>query len=140
MATIYNVSYNDIKKGDFFHPPPNNRMILIQIVDPCMDFPIPLCEHTFYEIHQFEFSDVDSPNDIVWPFRFRIEQAKKIIHILKTAKLNDADVIIHCIAGVSRSGAIVEFGIQELNFSDCNLYRHPNAYMLRILKNCFKYR
>jgi len=137
---IQNVSYHDIKNGNFNHPTEDNEAILIQIVDPCVDFPKPKCEYPFKQIFQFEFSDVEDELDIVWPFRVRISQVEEIVKVLLFAFEMKYDVVVHCIAGVSRSGAVVQFATEWVGFKECHLYRNPNEYMLRMLKTFFKYR
>ena len=129
---ILNVSYPDIQQGK--HPNSENT-VLIQIVDPCVDFPVPMTN--FDAIHQFEFSDVDDPEDQVWPFRMRKKQAKEIVKILQSALNHNQNVIVHCIAGVSRSGAVVEIGV-EMGFEDMGEYRDPNLYMVETLAKALK--
>lgn len=140
MTQIWNVGYHDIKKGDFKQPSKNDEKILIQCVDPCLDFPIPLCAYPFKKIYQLEFSDVDSPNDMVWPFRCRVKQAEEIVRALLEASENNYDVVVHCMAGVSRSGAIVEFAVNELGFEDPETFRNPNKYIVQLLKRFYTYR
>ena len=53
------------------------------------------------------------------------EQAKSLVLILKQALLNRSNVIVHCIAGVCRSGAVTEVGIM-MGFDDTEDYRSPN--------------
>lgn len=137
---IQNVGYHDIKRGDFELPSEEQPSILIQCVDPCIEFPKPKCAYPFKEVYQFEFSDVEDKEDMVWPFRIRIEQALEIITILKTARMQECNVVVHCMAGVSRSGAIVEFAVNELGFTDPSTYRNPNKYMLWLMTKLFKYR
>lgn len=46
------------------------------------------------------------------------EDARKIMDALLNAKYNDDDVVIHCEAGISRSGAVAQFAIDCLGFDD----------------------
>ena len=48
---IQNVSMSDIRQG--FHVDPGFNSMLIQIVDPAYEFPVP--KYQFRETHQFEF-------------------------------------------------------------------------------------
>ncbi len=57
---IQNVSMSDIRQG--FHIDPGFNSMLIQIVDPAMEFPTPM--HKFKEVHQFEFLDVEEKDEV----------------------------------------------------------------------------
>jgi len=126
---IENVSYSDIKHGNF--PNPGNNSMLIQIVDPGMEFPVAPVP-VFTKIEQFEFSDVSDPNDIIWDFRMSDRQAKRMAQVLIDARSNDMNVIVHCVAGISRSGAVVEVGLM-MGFSGGTRTRIPNVHIKREL-------
>jgi predicted protein tyrosine phosphatase len=130
---IENVSYADIKGGTY--PDPGDNAMLIQIVDPCVDFPIPPRDD-FKITAQFEFSDVDNPDDEVWPFRMSDEQGKEIARHLRLAMENNMNVIVHCIAGICRSGAVVEVA-KMIGFDGGNAYRQPNVHVKRLLMREF---
>ena len=125
---IQNISYHDAITGN--HIDPGENSMLIQILDPLMEFPLP--NHQFKEMHQFEFSDVDNPNDDVWEFRMSEDQSKSIANLLQHAKENEMNIIVHCVAGVCRSGAVVEVGTM-LGFEDTDTYRLPNVHVKRLL-------
>ena len=55
MPWIQNVALSDIQKG--FHINPGDNAMLIQIVDPDMEFPVP--KYSFKETHQFKFLDIE---------------------------------------------------------------------------------
>jgi predicted protein tyrosine phosphatase len=97
--------------------------MLIQIVDPAMEFPKPL--HKFKEVHQFEFLDLEV--DDKWGEEFKItdEQAKRLVLLLQHALDKRMDVIVHCVAGVCRSGAVCEVGVM-MGFDDAEAFRSPN--------------
>lgn len=120
---IQNVSYHDVKCGSHKYGD-----VLIQIVDPCVEFPTPAPDRIFKEIHQFEFSDVERETDIAWEFRMSEEQAQQIAEILKNAYANEYNVIVHCIAGLCRSGAVAEVGVM-MGFEDTGAYRQPNIHV-----------
>ena len=63
---IQNVSLADIPKGH--HVAVKENSMLIQIVDPAMEFPVP--KHQFREVHQFEFLDLEV-ND-PWGEEFKV--------------------------------------------------------------------
>ena len=118
-AWIQNVSLSDISQGRHLNPGP--RSMLIQIVDPCMQFPSPA--HQFGEVHQFEFLDLEADD----PYEFKItdEQAQQLVTLLKHALEQDMNVVVHCVLGVCRSGAVCEVGVM-MGFADTRAYRQPN--------------
>lgn len=71
---------------------------------------------------------------------FNIDHAKKIIEFVDSIKDDDDSVIvIHCDAGISRSGAVGMFLCEYLqcnykDFSRVNPQIRPNSYVLRLLK------
>lgn len=98
MSIIENVSYKDILEGN--HSPAD---ILIQIVDPGCDFPRPF--YSFKETYQFNFFDETGE------YVLEDEQALLLVNILRDGLLNKKDIIVHCHAGICRSGAIVEVAL-----------------------------
>ena len=122
MHWIQNVSMSDIKKGH--HNDPGDNAMLIQIVDPAMEFPAPF--YKFKHVAQFEFLDLEK-DDMLDAEEFKItdEQAKSLCLLLKQAYANHMNVIVHCVAGVCRSGAICEVGVM-MGFKDTEVFRSPN--------------
>lgn len=108
------------------NPGPNN--VLIQIVDPGTEFPTP--RYKFDKVHQFYFLDVENENDIGWECKMPDEDAIAILNILEDALKNKSSVIVHCHAGLCRSGAVAEIGI-IMGFADTDTLRIPNSYMKR---------
>lgn len=131
MPWIQNVSFLDIQEG--YHYYPDLRCVLIQIVDPDMDFPKPL--YKFTEIHQFKFDDADedtwaAPNDSIT--LISDQHAKAIANILLRAIESRSNVVVHCVAGICRSGAVCEVGTM-LGFRDAGGYRLPNILVKKKL-------
>ena len=120
MPWIQNVSYKDVITG--YHDWDKNT-ILIRIVDPLMDFPEPAKE--FRDIYHFEFLDLEEKDNFAEEFKITAEQAKDIVAILKEALNDDYNVVVHCVAGICRSGAVAEVGVM-LGFTDTYTYRSPN--------------
>lgn len=127
---IQNVSLADIKKGHHIDAGPNS--VLIQIVDPGMEFPVPL--HKFGSVHQFQFLDIEADGIVntgsgrqidMSEFAVTDDQAKSLVLILKQALANHSNVVVHCHAGVCRSGAVAEVGVM-LGFQDAEAFRSPN--------------
>jgi hypothetical protein len=122
MPWIQNVALSDIKRGVHIDPGPNN--VLIQIVDCGMEFPEP--KYKFNNVHQFEFLDIEKNDECIEPeMKITDEQAKSLVIILKQALLNRSNVIVHCVAGVCRSGAVCEVGVM-MGFEDTEIFRSPN--------------
>lgn len=119
---IQNVALSDITKG--FHINPGENAMLIQIVDPCMEFPTP--KYEFKEVHKFEFLDLEK-DDMPSAEEFKItdNQARDLVILLDYARTNRMNVIVHCVAGVCRSGAVCEIGVM-MGFDDTEVFRSPN--------------
>ncbi len=119
---IQNVALADIPKKH--HVAVGENSMLIQIVDPCMEFPTPA--HKFKEVHQFEFLDLEK-DDMPDAEEFKITdaQAEELVRLLQHALDNRMDVIVHCVAGVCRSGAVCEVGVM-MGFQDTEVFRSPN--------------
>lgn len=122
---IENVSRDAVKNGQ--HSDLGSNVMLIQIGDPASFFPVP--KHTFKSVHQFEFLDAED-DDIErfgYPEEALIsdEQAQTIIGLLQHALDNSMNVLVHCHAGICRSGAVVEVGTM-MGFTATDRYRQPN--------------
>jgi len=122
MPWIQNVALSDIKKGFHIDPGPNN--MLIQIVDTGMEFPEPL--YKFNHVAQFQFLDLEKDDKCIEPdMKINEYQAESLVLLLKQALLNRSNVIVHCVAGVCRSGAVCEIGVM-MGFDDTEVFRSPN--------------
>ena len=130
MPWIQNIALADVRKGH--HIPVTNNSVLIQIVDPDMEFPEPV--HKFGSVHQFQFLDIEEDGMTntgeghkidLSEFAITQEQANSLVLILKQALLNRSDVVVHCHAGVCRSGAVAEVGVM-MGFQDAEAFRSPN--------------
>jgi predicted protein tyrosine phosphatase len=127
---IQNVSFADIQKGRHFDAGFNS--MLIQIVDPDMEFPVPM--YHFRETYQFKFLDIEddgmsndgngNPIDMSWGM-ITDEQAVELVRLLKRAEDEHMNVVVHCVAGVCRSGAVCEVGVM-MGFRDTEVFRSPN--------------
>ena len=122
MPWIQNVAMSDIRKG--FHINPGDNAMLIQIVDCGYEFPTPL--YKFKEVHQFQFLDIEEKDfALEEEMRCSHEQAKQLTELLLKAYAQRMNVIVHCHAGVCRSGAVCEVGVM-LGFDDTEAFRAPN--------------
>jgi len=118
---IQNVSMSDIRQG--FHINPGINSMLIQIVDPAYEFPVP--KYQFREVHQFEFLDAEDKDNFPDECKCTDEQAQQLVDLLLKAYGQRMNVIVHCHAGVCRSGAVAEIGVM-LGFDDTEAFRSPN--------------
>jgi hypothetical protein len=119
---IQNVAFADIPKG--FHHDAGVNSMLIQIVDPDMQFPAAL--YPFKETHQFKFLDIEKNDPCInEEWRCSDAQAAELVRLLQHAILNKMNVVVHCVAGVCRSGAVCEVGVM-LGFNDTEVFRSPN--------------
>lgn len=122
MPWIQNVALVDVKRG--FHFDAGINSMLIQIVDPGMEFPEPVKQ--FREVHKFEFLDVEEKDQVIdETMRCSHEQAAELVRLLQHALEHRMNVVVHCHAGVCRSGAVAEVGIM-LGFDDTEVFRSPN--------------
>lgn len=137
MPWIENCSAADISIGHHHDPGPNS--MLIQIMDPPGDFPIP--KYRFKETHQFDFLDIEENGltnlgDGKWTdmseFAITKEQAVELVRLLKHALENRMNVIVHCFAGVSRSAAIAEVGL-KIGFDEIEKFREPNLLVMELM-------
>ena len=141
MPWIENVALVDIPKG--FHHACGDNSMLIQISDHDMSFPTP--KHQFKEVHQFTFLDIeedgmtntgDGRKIDLSEFAITDAQAAELVRLLQHAWENRMNVVVHCHAGICRSGAVCEVGVM-MGFDDCERFRSPNLLvkhkMMRVL-------
>jgi predicted protein tyrosine phosphatase len=128
---IQNVSRQALATGQ--HLRPSDNTILIQIADCIQGCPTPTPNNTFVEIHQFNFMDSEE-DDPMFPPEAKIttEQAKEIVGILRNALAKNQNVIVHCNAGLCRSGAVAEVGVM-MGFTDTFATRIPNLMVKKYL-------
>lgn len=127
---IENISYADLEKG--FHYDAGENSMNIQIVDPGMEFPTPKC--VFKEVRQFYFLDVEDnePDGVLYSCGITNDDAKGIAEALQYAKDNSMNVIVSCVMGVARSGAVAEVGVM-MSFRDTEKFRVPNLMVKKKL-------
>jgi predicted protein tyrosine phosphatase len=122
MPWIQNVSLADVRRGH--HIRVGENAMLIQIVDPDMEHPEPA--HKFKEVHKFKFLDIEENDECIDPnWKIQDEQAEQLVELLQHALDKRMDVVVHCVAGVCRSGAVAEVGVM-LGFDDAEAFRSPN--------------
>lgn len=134
MPFIENISLIDVKNGWHYDASPNS--VLIQIVDNDMTFPTP--KYNFKEVHQFKFLDEEHPERIINKefTACTYAEAQQIVEILLRALANQSNVIVHCHAGICRSGAVAQFGV-DIGFQDTEKYRQPNLLVKSLLNQAY---
>jgi predicted protein tyrosine phosphatase len=121
---IQNVSMHAAMNALHYDPGPNS--MLIQIVDPDAEHPV--AKYPFADTRRFSFLDIEDDSH---PWSIQISQANAIADALRVAAEKRNNVIVHCHAGVCRSGAVVEAAIAVLGFEDTDAFRAPNMLVKR---------
>jgi predicted protein tyrosine phosphatase len=131
MPFIQNCAESDITSGH--HLDPGGNALLISIVDPDCDHPT--AKSKFKERHNFKFLDIEK-NDYAFDENMRCSQsqANELVQLLQRAFLNDMNVIVHCFAGICRSGAVCELGV-IMGFTDVGRFRSPNLLVKHQMMN-----
>jgi predicted protein tyrosine phosphatase len=122
MPFIQNCAASDVATG--YHDNPGDNAMLIQITDPASWRAKP--KHTFKEVYHFEFLDVEEHDHVDDPaMKISDQQAAELVRMLMRAKDQNMNVIVHCFAGICRSGAVCEVGVM-MGFDETHHYRQPN--------------
>jgi hypothetical protein len=124
MPFIHNCSDADLSNKVY---PNHQNGILITITNE----PLNLCYSEFYAVHEFTFLDLEDGEK--HPLGIQPAQAKSITEILKNALALYKNVIVNCTVGISRSGAIAQFGL-DLGFETTHAYKDPNLQILKELR------
>jgi len=122
MPWIENVAAADVPSR--FHHEAGENSMLIQIMDPAPSW-WPTPAHNFKETHRFEFLDAEDADGFPEEAKISDEQAAEIVRLLKHALDNKMNVVVHCYAGLCRSGAVAEVGVM-MGFQDAERTRIPN--------------
>jgi predicted protein tyrosine phosphatase len=120
---IENAAASDITTG--FHHDAGPNSMLIQIMDPASDW-WPKPRYEFKESHRFEFLDAEDEDGFPDEAKISHAQAEQIVALLQHALDNHMNVVVHCMAGLCRSGAVAEVGI-AMGFQDTERLRIPNT-------------
>ena len=118
---IENVSMSDIHLGH--HSDLGENCMLIRIQDPATEFRP--TKRQFKEVHCFEFLDAEDDDGFDEDFKISDQQAQAIVALLQRAMANSMNVVVHCHAGLCRSGAVTEIG-SMMGFTATERLRLPN--------------
>ena len=131
MPWIENVAAADIPMR--YHHEAGQNSMLIQIMDPASTW-WPEPAHDFREVYRFEFLDAEDGDGFPDEAKISDGQAAEIVGLLKHALNKNMNVVVHCMAGICRSGAVAEVGTM-MGFQDCERTRIPN---LRVKQKLMK--
>ncbi len=120
---IENVSKADVNLGHHMDAGPNAMLIRIQ--DPATFFGRIARADMFKEVHEFEFLDAEDADGFEDECKIQDEQAAELVRLLQHAQENHMNVVVHCHAGICRSGAVVEVAT-IMGFTPTDKYRQPN--------------
>ena len=121
LRFIENIPADDVTKG--FHMDAGPNAMLISITDPAGWRP--KAKYPFKERHDFEFLDAEDEDGFPDEAKISDEQAKELVHLLQHALDNSMNVVVHCHAGIYRSGAVVEVA-KMMGFTPADRLRIPN--------------
>lgn len=116
----------------------NDKILLISISDKKGDLNFKLKENI--KVHQFYFADIEKECSGLNLMNFK--QAEDIkIAVDKAIAEGIIHVIVHCYAGISRSGAVGCIIAKYLNGDDTYLWKQgdisPNRYIYRLMSKAF---
>jgi predicted protein tyrosine phosphatase len=120
---IENASKQDVALG--FHMDAGTNAMLIRIQDPATEFGKIKHAHMFKEVHEFEFLDAEDADGFEDECKISDEQAQQLVNLLQHALDRSMNVVVHCHAGICRSGAVVEVATM-IGFTPVDKYRQPN--------------
>lgn len=145
LPTIQNIGIHDLVRGHYTVSNPS-RTVLIRILNDVREEQEYPPAGPFLRSHAFVFLDIGDPPppsplsapcvtpNLEEEYKRAITpaQAESIARVMLEALRDGHDVVAHCTAGVSRSGAIVEAAVR-MGFADPGTYRAPNARVLRLI-------
>ena len=120
---IENVSKQDVALG--FHMDAGPNAMLIRIQDPATFFGKIARKEMFKEVYEFEFLDAEDADGFEEDAKISDTQAELLVGLLKRAQEKHMNVVVHCHAGICRSGAVVEVAT-IMGFTPSDRYRQPN--------------
>lgn len=107
-------------------------MVCISITNPGRIASLP----DFKDLMRVQFHDYDGeseyPSDAVL---FGVHESIRIASFAKWHRHYQCNILVHCAAGVSRSGAIVEALLEAFpEYEDAGWIRHPNGRVKSLMK------
>lgn len=131
MPYIKNHAGYDLESNGFRVEP---NTALIQLLDIGIPY-IPKTDYSvFADVSQFYFLDLDEGDDGFNEYGITKPQAGLLVRTLESHLEKGYNIIVHCTAGINRSGAVTEFGIRHLGFDDTGVHRGANQTVLKYLE------
>lgn len=133
---VHNVDYLSFKEGWFVNTP-KNKTILISICDADKKFHVPKGSQMddWAGAWCFHFDDIGPElNGVDDCYAMTETQGQSLVCILNDAVHNKWNVVVHCTAGLCRSGAVAEFLIRHFGYHEVNPVRLPNIHVLNTLE------
>lgn len=130
---IENVSKSDVRLG--FHMDAGPNAMLIRIQDPATEFGKIARAEMFKEVYEFEFLDAEDADGFEDECKIQDEQAAELVRLLQRAQENHMNVVVHCHAGICRSGAVVEVATM-MGFTPTDRFRQPNLRVKHKMMKC----
>lgn len=131
MQNLYtsNLSLHDVQNINFpWFIYEDNGCILIRLHNPDYEFPKGesdyLRENFFQEVYELALEDSYIVPD---------ETIDKLAKLIFDAKERKQNILVHCHAGISRSGAVVEVATM-LGYKDIGRHRNPNRVIKENLR------
>jgi hypothetical protein len=134
MPWIGNYSYADVKSGNHAIEPGRTILIRIMGMGHIWEQRDVARRGAFSEVHNFAFEDLE-PDEVHDETQFgemTPAQAVIIHHYLRNALNDGYNVVVHCVQGLCRSGAVAEVGVM-MGFDDLRRPRIPNLHVKRLL-------
>ena len=132
VPTVENVSRFCIEKG--FHKTNYHGSVLISINDPGME--PPKNSNKFTCCFPFYFLDAEKPidGDPDGDFLISDYDAHRIAEIIEMCYSQNINIIVHCSAGVCRSGAVAECA-EAYGFEYIGNHKQPNLLVKKMVMN-----
>lgn len=111
---------------------PDDNTVVISITEPNRKARL----NGFKDMLRLEFQDYDHnrnhPEDAVL---FTPTLAARIVRFARKHRDNESNILIHCAAGISRSGAVAEALLEAFpEYEDKGLKRYPNNMVKTMMK------
>lgn len=122
--------------------PENHVLISINQEEPEELFPLKI-DRNLPEVLTLRFSDITKPLDYKGQMLYPINKKQTLQLLEFIEKYKDKNFIIHCAAGISRSGAVAQFINETYGHSlkpEFWKVSHPNNYVLYMLRTKGEYK
>ena len=128
----HNVDYLGFKENWIVNTP-REKTVLISLLDSDKQQHLPkgsTADQWFARIAMY-VDDVNPPE----VGAMTVKQAAELYEFLLMAYKNRCHVVVHCTAGLCRSGAVVEFLWRHFGYSEVTHVRLPNSHILNLLED-----